>query len=89
MHVGTLVSGTVGKSEPYMRLRPNDATPHHEICQCVLKWSIMLLSRLSDNPLVCAMCRGEVEPSKLPMPTFMVDKVLTALGKLIFATVVG
>jgi hypothetical protein len=61
--------------DPYARLRPDDATPDDEICQCVLKWPIMLLSRLGENPLVCAMCRGEVDPAKLPLPASMVDKV--------------
>lgn len=35
----------------------------------------MLLTRLGDNPLGCSMCRGEIEPSALPLPLSMVDSV--------------
>src|SRR5580693_5143949 len=61
--------------DPYAKLRPNEATPQDEICHCDIKWPIMLLARFGDNPLACAMCRGEVEPSALPLPVSMVDSV--------------
>jgi Zn-ribbon-containing, possibly nucleic-acid-binding protein (DUF2310) len=49
----------------YWRLRPAKPTPDDETCHCPPGTDVILRDGLSDNPLACATCNGEVPPERL------------------------
>ncbi|HTU25688.1 MAG TPA: DUF2310 family Zn-ribbon-containing protein [Pirellulales bacterium] len=51
--------------DPYSKLRPAPPTPDEEICHCAQLGPIALCDQLSDNPLRCLVCKGEVAPERL------------------------
>ena len=51
--------------DPYWKLRPRAATPEDEVCHCPLGVGIMLRGCLTENPLFCVECNGEVPPERL------------------------
>jgi hypothetical protein len=51
--------------DPYWRLRPAGPTPDDEICRCPPGAAVVLRDVLTDNPLGCAACNGEVPPERL------------------------
>jgi hypothetical protein len=53
------------KADLYWRLRPAGPTPDDEICHCPAGTAVMLRDGLSDNPLFCVACNGEVPPERL------------------------
>ena len=51
--------------DPYQKLRPYQATPEDEICQCSEIKVVMLRDSFSSNPICCAQCNGEVVPERV------------------------
>jgi hypothetical protein len=51
--------------DPYWRLRPAGPTPDDEVCRCPPGAAVVLVDRLTDNPLCCMACRGFVPPERL------------------------
>jgi len=51
--------------DPYWRLRPVDPTPDDDVCRCPPGTAVMLRDTLTDNPLWCVVCNGEVPPERL------------------------
>jgi hypothetical protein len=64
-------------ADPYFKLKPNPATPADEVCSCTDSPPIKLMSLagLSDNPLHCLRCNGEVPPERLMLEPSEVDAV--------------
>ena len=62
-------------SDPYARLRPPSLTPTDEICSCAGAPPLVLVSRLSPNPLACFECNGEVAPERIPADAALIDSV--------------
>jgi hypothetical protein len=54
--------------DPYWKLRPPEATPPEELCQCSGEPPLLLRSVLGFNPLACAACNREVPPEKISLP---------------------
>ncbi len=52
-------------SDPYWKLRAPDPTPEDEICRCEPLEGIVLCTRLTENPLCCVQCNGEVPPESI------------------------
>ena len=52
-------------SDPYFKLRPRGPTPTEECCRCTQLSAVYLAHVLSENPIHCAKCRGEVAPEKI------------------------
>jgi hypothetical protein len=52
-------------SDPYFKLKPRDPTPVAECCCCSQLIAVYLAHKLSDNPIYCATCRGEVAPERI------------------------
>src|ERR1700733_1361110 len=59
----------------YARLRPRPPTPQDELCRCPSDSPMMLMTALSDNPIHCLRCNGEVEPEAIPLPAELVQGV--------------
>ena len=51
--------------DEYWRLRPPGAPPSDEICRCDERYAVLLVHRLTPNPLCCSDCNGEVLPEKV------------------------
>ena len=64
-------------SDPYFKLKPSPPTPEDEICHCSDSPPIKLMSLalLSENPLRCLRCNGEVPPERLQLQPLEVDAV--------------
>jgi Zn-ribbon-containing, possibly nucleic-acid-binding protein (DUF2310) len=60
-----------------LKLKPNPPTPEDEICACQDSPPIKLMSTalLSDNPLHCLRCNGEVPPERLELQPSEVDAI--------------
>ncbi len=52
-------------SDPYTKLRPRGPTPPEDCCSCAPVKAVYLAHALTDNPVYCAECRGEVAPEKI------------------------
>jgi hypothetical protein len=53
------------ETDPYWKLRPISATPEDEVCRCEFGVAVILRDGLTDNPLFCVECHGEVPPERL------------------------
>jgi hypothetical protein len=62
-------------SDHYSKLRNFGEVPDEERCSCEDGTPMMLVQRLSRNPLACFVCNGEVEPSSVSLPLDVVDSV--------------
>ncbi len=51
--------------DPYVRLRPHGAVPVDERCCCRQLTAAYLRHVLSENPIHCSCCRGEVAPERI------------------------
>lgn len=52
-------------ADPYWKLRPAGPTPDDELCRCASIGAILLRDSLSENPLYCLSCNGEVAPERI------------------------
>jgi hypothetical protein len=52
-------------SDPYFKLKPREPTPAEECCDCSEISGVYLAHKLSDNPIHCMTCRGEVAPERI------------------------
>lgn len=52
-------------NDPYWKLRPLPPTPDEEICHCAECRCVMLRDALTENPLQCVKCNGEVAPERI------------------------
>jgi hypothetical protein len=52
-------------NDPYFKLRPRGPTPAEECCRCTQISAVYLAHVLSENPIHCATCRGEVAPEEI------------------------
>lgn len=52
-------------SDPYFKLKPRSPTPDEDCCRCTLLSAVYLAHVLTDNPIHCAKCRGEVAPERI------------------------
>jgi hypothetical protein len=60
--------------DPYIKLKPRPPTPEEELCACSMPSGVLLQPHLTDNPLVCRACSGEVPPERIPLlPEFADD----------------
>ncbi|MFN0125960.1 MAG: hypothetical protein ACKV19_04660 [Verrucomicrobiales bacterium] len=48
----------------YEKLRPWTAI---QACRCGTLTELLLVDLMTDNPIHCAICRGEVDPERLPL----------------------
>jgi hypothetical protein len=60
-------------TDPYIKLRPRGPTPAEELCDCSSPATVMLQHRLTDNPIVCLSCGGEVPPERIALPPDLAD----------------
>ncbi len=63
----------VNESDPYWKLRPKPATPDDEVCSCGDQPPIVLQDHLSENPLACLKCNGEVSPERIGFTAELAD----------------
>lgn len=61
--------------DPYLKLRPQPATPPDEICACSSDAPIVLQVHLTPNPLSCARCNLEVPPERIGLDPPLVEAV--------------
>jgi hypothetical protein len=61
------------ESDLYWKLRPEPATPDDEICSCGDQAPIVLQDHLSENPIVCLRCNGEVPPERIGFTAELAD----------------
>ena len=52
-------------NDPYWKLRPLPPTPDDEVCHCAACRCVMLRDTLTENPLQCVECNGEVTPERI------------------------
>ena len=67
-------------ADPYTRLRPAAPIPEDEICHCLTVTGVILLARLSKNPIVCQICRGEVPPERLGFGAMLAEEIANWLS---------
>jgi len=53
------------KSDPYLKLKPRGTTPPEDRCTCSELHAVYLAHVLTDNPIQCLSCRGEVPPERI------------------------
>jgi hypothetical protein len=77
-----LAEGTVvdEQADPYWRLRPARPTPDDEVCRCPPGGAVMLRDGLSDNPLFCVTCNGEIPPERLGFDARFAEKIANWLS---------
>ena len=63
----------MNESDPYWKLRPKAATPDDEVCSCGDQPPIVLQDHLSENPLACLRCNGEVPPERIGFTAELAD----------------
>lgn len=61
--------------DPYLRLREPLPTPDDEICKCLERKAIKLMSALSQNPIHCVDCNLEVTPEALALEAMLIDEI--------------
>ena len=61
--------------DPYIKLRPEAATPPEGLCHCATTAEICLVHKLSNNPIYCLDCNGEVPPEKLGLSAEVAEEV--------------
>jgi predicted nucleic acid-binding Zn ribbon protein len=61
--------------DAFQKLRPSPPTPAGELCHCVSVGPMLLMSHLSENPLLCMECRGEVPPERLNLSPDVAESV--------------
>lgn len=52
-------------NDPYFKLKPREPTPADECCSCSQLTAVYLAHKVSDNPIHCMTCRGEVAPERI------------------------
>lgn len=52
-------------NDPYFKLKPRGPTSADECCRCTQLSAVYLAHVLSENPIHCAECRGEVAPERI------------------------
>lgn len=66
-------------SEPnndlYWKLRPLAPTPDEEVCHCAECRSVMLCDTLTENPLRCVECNGEIAPERIGFDELLADDI--------------
>jgi hypothetical protein len=60
-------------TDPYWKLRPPPPTPDDDICTCPSTTPVLLVSKLSPNPLSCARCNLEVPPERVEFDADLAD----------------
>jgi len=58
-------TGVESMDDAYFKLRPREPTPDDECCHCAQPSSVYLAHKLSDNPIYCMSCGGEVAPERI------------------------
>ena len=61
--------------DPYWKLRPPPAKPDDEFCRCADRPPIVLQDHLSENPLACLKCNGEVPPERTGFTAELAEKI--------------
>jgi hypothetical protein len=67
----------VDDADRYWKLRPMGATPEDETCRCTDRVPLVLQYHLSENPLACARCNGEVSPEQIGFTAEVAEMVAT------------
>jgi hypothetical protein len=67
-------------TDPYWRLRPASATSEDEVCRCPRGGGIMLRDGLTDNPLLCVACNGEVPPERVGFGAKLAEEIASWLS---------
>ena len=62
-------------NNPYWKLRPFPPTPAEDICHCADCRRVMLCDTLTENPLQCFDCRGEVAPERIGFDELLADGI--------------
>jgi hypothetical protein len=60
-----LLWSSASMNDPYFKLKPRGPTPPDECCRCAQIDAVYLAHVLSDNPIHCAKCRGEIAPERI------------------------
>jgi hypothetical protein len=68
------------QTKPYWQLRPAGPTPDDEVCYCPPDTPIMLRDGLTDNPLFCVSCHGEVPPERLGFDARFAEQIANWLS---------
>ena len=66
--------------DPYWQLRPAAPTSDDEVCRCPAGTEVMLRDGLSDNPLFCVACNGEVPPERLGFDARFAEEIANWLS---------
>jgi hypothetical protein len=61
--------------DPYRRLRPPQATPYRELCDCRSAPPVKLMPLGSYNPVSCMVCNREVAPETIGFPEPVTDAI--------------
>ncbi len=63
------------KPDPYWRMRPAGPTPADEICSCPDDPPVVLQEHLSEVPLACLWCNGEVPLERLGFSEELAERI--------------
>jgi len=63
------------QADPYIRLRPAGPTADEDVCRCPSGTEVTLRDGMTDNPLVCLTCNGEVPPERLGFSGELADEI--------------
>ena len=66
--------------DPYWKLRPTAPTPDEEMCHCSMPLGVTLCDLLTNNPISCVECRGEVLPERLAFDEQLSEEIATWLS---------
>ena len=61
--------------DPYEKPRPAPPTPDDGICHCDPCAQLMLRDCLSDNPLYCVACNGQVAPERIGFDDRLAEEI--------------
>src|SRR6185369_7089733 len=51
--------------DTYQKLRPSPPVPDAEMCRCADIQAAILMPHLTENPLTCMECKGEIPPERV------------------------
>lgn len=62
-------------SDPYIRFRPPAPTAAPERCRCPRVTTAYLAHVLTENPIHCSFCRGEVAPERIGFDSTTAERI--------------
>lgn len=62
-------------NDPYWKLRPIPPTPAEDVCHCADCRRVRLCDTLTENPLQCFDCHGEMAPERIGFDERLADAI--------------